>query len=261
MKCAKCGYISFDYLSECKKCQTSMAAAREGFGFSAAKSAVPSLLASLLRDYQPEAQQKNPAFDTDTYDPFNLQEEIGITLNEGFRIDPPDTARVVADTGESEEDFSLLDLSDEELELLIDRDTFANGEKGQIQSTPLMEAEGAKEPDGPFFSLQSASASPEIAMIEEAAAFPDEELSLSLEDFYETENEAQAPHRLDLAPDSGGEPVRLENSAGPTPEFENAAEQCAVRPDDLTDDFVIDLSESDLDALLKRLEDSTSGKG
>jgi hypothetical protein len=50
MKCQKCGYVSFDYLSQCKKCGADLTAARGLLGFSELKSEVPSLLGALLRD-------------------------------------------------------------------------------------------------------------------------------------------------------------------------------------------------------------------
>jgi len=48
MKCQKCGFVSFDHLSECTKCGSDLRAVREGLGFSALKSEVPSLLGALL---------------------------------------------------------------------------------------------------------------------------------------------------------------------------------------------------------------------
>jgi hypothetical protein len=50
MKCQKCGFVSFDYLSQCKKCGTDLTAVREQLGFSALKSETPFLLGSLLKD-------------------------------------------------------------------------------------------------------------------------------------------------------------------------------------------------------------------
>jgi hypothetical protein len=50
MKCQKCGFVSFDYLSQCKKCGANLSAVRELLGFSAVKSEVPCLLGALLRN-------------------------------------------------------------------------------------------------------------------------------------------------------------------------------------------------------------------
>jgi hypothetical protein len=49
MKCQKCGFVSFDYLSQCKKCGADLTAVRELLGFSALKSEVPALLGTLLK--------------------------------------------------------------------------------------------------------------------------------------------------------------------------------------------------------------------
>jgi hypothetical protein len=50
MKCQKCGFVSFDYLSQCKKCGADLTGVRELLGFSALKSEVPSLLGTLLKN-------------------------------------------------------------------------------------------------------------------------------------------------------------------------------------------------------------------
>jgi hypothetical protein len=49
MKCDKCGFVSFDYLSECRRCGANLTATREHLGFSALKSEVPFLLGALLK--------------------------------------------------------------------------------------------------------------------------------------------------------------------------------------------------------------------
>jgi hypothetical protein len=50
MRCQKCGFVSFDYLSQCKKCGADLTVVRELLGFSASKSEVPSLLGALLKN-------------------------------------------------------------------------------------------------------------------------------------------------------------------------------------------------------------------
>lgn len=260
MKCAKCGYISFDHLSECKKCQTSMASAREGLGFAAARPAAPALLGSLLRDSQPTAPQDDHAADTEAYISFGTQEEISGALNEGFVSAPAEAARPVADPVETQEDFSLLDLSDEELELLIEQDASEQGEKEQIEPTALADGEGDTYPQELPSSPEEVSASLEIAMPEEPeaspVASPVEEPLLSFEDFLETDT----PDRLDLAADSSEAQERPDSDKGPSPELEHAVEHSEARPGDPEKEFVIDLSESELDALLERLEGDTKRK-
>ncbi len=221
MKCAKCGYVSFDHLSECKKCQASMAAVREALGFSAAKPAAPSLLGSLLGASQSLAES-HAAADSQTHVAFNPQEDIGSVLSEGFMSEPAS-----AHPAEAEEDFSLLDLSDEELESLIVKDTFTNEEGEDLQPTGEI----------------AFSPSAEITLPEPAGESPLEEQVLSFDDFHEA-SEKPAP----VAPDFDGESLRLEDGPVLSLEFEHAAPPAA------DGDFVIDLSESELETLLKRLE-------
>ncbi len=233
MKCIKCSYVSFDHLSECKKCQTSLAAAREDLGFSSVKPAVPSLLGSLLRDFQ--AQRTKPSDASENFAAFSLKPEAGDALNEVFRIEHDDVAGVVADAGDTEEDFSLLDISDEELELLIESP--GDSPKEKTRSTG-----------------QTVSPSQSIAMPVLAEESPDDALTLSFDDFDETENETTT---LDLSADTLGEPAWLQNEPPLTLEFEHAEEHPARRPEESGNDFIIDLSETDLDTLLKRLEDNS----
>ncbi|MDR3557567.1 MAG: hypothetical protein P4L55_22650 [Syntrophobacteraceae bacterium] len=231
MRCEKCGYVSFDHLSECKNCHASMTAAREGFRFSTAKPSVPSLLGSLLNETPPTAKAPSPAADTETYHSFELQGEIPGALGEEFTIESG-----------SEEDFSLLDISDEELELLIEQDSLESNDK----STGPMETGGSKQPGKPVSSPPAGSASSEIGMVQGVDASSDGDLELSLDDFFEMENETKADHQPGLTANSHGGPA--------TPPAE------AAQSNDSMDDFVIDLSESDLDDLLKRLEESAGKK-
>jgi hypothetical protein len=49
MKCDKCGFVSFDYLAECRRCSADLTGTREQLGFSSLKSEVPFLLGALLK--------------------------------------------------------------------------------------------------------------------------------------------------------------------------------------------------------------------
>lgn len=69
MKCVKCGYISFDYLSVCKKCGVSLNQARSGLGFLESKPEPPEYLKALLNEggaSGSDAQGTKPAVDDDT---------------------------------------------------------------------------------------------------------------------------------------------------------------------------------------------------
>lgn len=49
MRCQKCGYISFDYLSECKSCGVDLKAVRDGLGLFSFEPAIPFFLERLLK--------------------------------------------------------------------------------------------------------------------------------------------------------------------------------------------------------------------
>lgn len=49
MKCHECGFVSFDNLSECRRCGADLAEIRERLGFTTLKSEVPFLLGALLK--------------------------------------------------------------------------------------------------------------------------------------------------------------------------------------------------------------------
>jgi hypothetical protein len=119
MKCTKCGYVSFDYLSECKKCGINLAGIRETLGFQGAKSNVPFFLGSLLKDYvKPSAGDEKhltepaskPSFD---FDDIDLAESFG-NVEPAAKIAAERAGAPAAEPLETE-DFNLLDISDEEL--------------------------------------------------------------------------------------------------------------------------------------------------
>ncbi len=214
MKCDKCGYVSFDHLLECKNCQASMAAARESFNFPTAKPAPPSLLGSLLHNPLPHIDQPFQGPDTETSDPFSFHEETGGEQGE-FGVAAPG----IGAPNEQEEDFSLLDISDEELQKLVEHDAFGSKNK----------------------TLPQASAPGEISMPGKADDLMD--MEISLEDFFEDEGQG------------GAAPKETESTPPPS----ESTRVSAGKPD-TADDLEIDLSESDLEDLLKRLEQTTGGK-
>ncbi len=129
MKCTKCGFVSFDYLSECRKCGTDISAARDLLGFSSVKPSVPSLLGSLLGKSAPLPEPGPLSVEEPAALPtFDFEEEPEIA--DGFKLvdseadggAPGLVTAPLPESDEGEEDFSLLDLTDDELDLLIDKD-------------------------------------------------------------------------------------------------------------------------------------------
>jgi hypothetical protein len=53
MKCNKCGFVSFDYLAECKKCGNDLTVVRDSLGLCPVRPNVPFLLGPLLKGYDP----------------------------------------------------------------------------------------------------------------------------------------------------------------------------------------------------------------
>jgi hypothetical protein len=244
-----------------------MAAVREGLGFLAARPAVPSLLGSLLREHQSPAQQTPPVSTPETLDPFSLPSEMSISLDEGFGAQPAATALAASNTGEVEEDFSLLDLSDEELEQLIDQDSPDTGKREETLPGDLLGISMDEYLDETFSLPETDPQSPIAMTSQSPSAVPaqseaasDEEMTLNFDDFFDATDAAKPGDSHDLPGDSLGEPAWLKNEAPLTLQFEPAPEQAPRRPEESENDFVIDLSESDLDALLKRLEDDTKTK-
>ncbi len=140
MKCAKCGFISFDFLSECKKCGTNIAGTREALGFDGNKPAIPFFLGALLQDFdkiQSGSEGGNPE---NTVSSFDFGEESD-SRNGDFKLDDEPGAQL-----RESEDFSLLDLTDDELDLLIaDGEVKKSGAQGAAASVPEQAANAPGE--------------------------------------------------------------------------------------------------------------------
>jgi hypothetical protein len=265
MKCIKCGYVSFDYLSECKKCRTSLTAARNGFGFSGAKPAVPFLLGSLLSVYETPTHVESTVVETEVSTPFSFAEGVG----DGFRLEKPETrtvetASAVVNPSESEEDFSLLDLSDEELELLIDKESLRSGEMEAIPPESDRGGTTNREPE-PLLAAEPAPSPVKIPPREgetpSATGAAQDELVLEFEDYrHGLDSEPEiTPILAEPIPELNGVPRGLEKEPEDTVEFKRGSEQARPQPDDATNDFVIELSENDLDTLLEELRSTPKG--
>lgn len=125
MRCTKCGYVSFDFHSDCRKCGTNLAAIRECLGFQAVKPAVPFLLGSLLKDYvKPPAKTEKDLTAESSLPALDFGEEFEPASGANGKSTAvahasPKFGETASETYEGEE-FNLLDLSSEELDLLIE---------------------------------------------------------------------------------------------------------------------------------------------
>jgi hypothetical protein len=108
MKCSKCGFISFDYLGECKRCGANLASTSDGLGLVSARKSMPFMLGSLLKDYvKPAEGEENSLMAGGTLPAIDLTE-----------IEEPPVPRAPA----AAEDDLNLDFSKEEIELLIEHE-------------------------------------------------------------------------------------------------------------------------------------------
>lgn len=267
MKCNKCGYVSFDYLSECKKCGVSLEATREGLGFGTAKPNVPSFLGALLKDYvkppeEPAAEEPESGFSfdfADEFDPGEIQMEDSqdekslspsrqdpafSALEAGLGMEPSSDFGDLANRGgpgtpkenAEAEDFALLDITDEEMDLLMaDSDDVKTGKSGQSMN---------KSPQ--------ANPADEIVL---TPSMENEELNIgSWEETRSTKDDAE---RLIPKFDVSALPGLSDRPVPSEPEtYGDGVEKITVEDDGLE----ISLSEKDLKTLLADLEVASQKK-
>ena len=259
MRCAKCGYVSFDYLSECKKCRTSLTGTREGLGLFASKPAVPSLLGSLLSDYEHPVKQESGPVESEISTAF----AIGDGFGGGFwQADPesaaPQAATAIAQPDEPEEDFSLLDLSDQELELLIDNGPFTSPQQETVPGSGSADA-GMSVPE----FLSPADEEPPASETGPVETPLSAGTAHGLDDYLTPpDNKAQTASTGELIPKFIGDLPGLKRELPEIDpaQFEAPPEKAEPGQDGSADDFVIELSENDLESLLKELNSTTKGE-
>ena len=109
----------------------------------------PFSLGGLLRDYEPSVAEEKSAAAVSASPSFDFGDDLG-----GFRqveeLSVPGAPSLNPDEGE--EDYSLLDLSDEELELLIDKEPAGGAEKRPDLWMDLDSDKKASDPDHPVRS-------------------------------------------------------------------------------------------------------------
>lgn len=237
MRCTKCGYTSFDYLGECSKCGTSLDGIRDGLGFSAARPAVPFLLRSLIKNGADSVEQDSTPEKEPGSSSFEFEEEFG----GGFQIVHENEAQsepeAIPNPDEGEEDFSLLDLSDEELELLIDKKPDqASGKQPDLWLEPEAAGDVTTPAPAPARDFAFGQAGNE-GQVKESAFDLDFDLNMP-------------PATAAKSPDSG---IELGMPAAPASEAPQA-EVAGQKQQEIEDDFLVELSEDDLETLLMDLD-------
>jgi hypothetical protein len=123
MKCQKCGFVSFDYLSQCKKCGADLTAVRELLGFSALKSEVPFLLSALLQSGGKGSGGKETS-DVEAGS-LNLNSNSGLHWPEAPGSEqvpqkPSDASDRKLAPGKTSKDELVIELSEDDLEALAE---------------------------------------------------------------------------------------------------------------------------------------------
>jgi hypothetical protein len=174
MKCQKCGFVSFDYLSECKKCGIDLMGMRDGLGMMAVRPQTPSFLESILKDYQGSStgeRNQEPASFESTLPSLDLDDESAdVTAN------PRKESLKEIVLEDSDIDF-------EESEILFDdaNPTFGQGDTASVQPQSNLSSPPEplqldidfllddKDPDAPTGSPPSADEASKAATTRQSA--------------------------------------------------------------------------------------------
>ena len=123
MKCQKCGFVSFDYLSECRACGADLTIIRQRLGFSALKSEVPFLLGTLLKGGG-KSESRQEWVDEEAED-FDLITSSGLGSGHLSNLKPTTENPTSVSTDSLElvdraEDELLIELSEADFEVLTE---------------------------------------------------------------------------------------------------------------------------------------------
>lgn len=253
MKCQKCGYTSFDFLAECKKCGTDLVTIRDALGFDAVKPSMPFFLGALLKDYTSSAPRKKDS--RDQYAEIEFGE---------FEMDAQDKQEGVAPTlgfpggasdGAGRSSLSPgRDVRNDEITLAAPASPVV-AEAASVSAPPvsekndslgeldfdvdfLLEPEPPKSSTAPPVSRSPISSSP-------SAALPDNDQDLAAIDISDDELRLLI-EEIDSVP-----------KAPATPRATRAPSQPAESPATTSEDnLIIELSDKDLENLLLELEET-----
>jgi hypothetical protein len=252
MRCHKCGYISFDHLSECKKCGVDLTGTRDRLGMAPVKPSEPFLLGGLLKDYKKDLRTESVA--------------------------PVGAAQMGMESGDIEFDSETsFDLEFADFE---DRDSSGESFPGQAQVRDQLDSarkvlediEGARQTSRPAATESAMDLDLDSALYEASVddmealhgadseplgALPEDmEIELSMEDLdqFIEDSEPTKPieARRKTAADSSGSVAgsTLELIMNDEPPLKAAAEE----------ELAIELSAEDLEGLLQELDETTGGK-
>jgi hypothetical protein len=170
MRCAKCGYVSFDHLNNCPKCSKDLSGSREDLNLLDFRPEVPFLLGSLVGEMEGGGAQQE----------LSLTQETELELG-GLGMSEPSASEGI-DMGDleipseenSSEEVSLSEIALDDLET-IEASSMGDAEGGDLQLDDLAElssgdASVAEEEEG-FLGLEIES---EGESFEDLGGFEDE---------------------------------------------------------------------------------------
>jgi hypothetical protein len=177
MRCAKCGYVSFDHLNNCPKCSKDLSGSREDLNLLDFRPEVPFLLGSLVGEMEGGGAQQE----------LSLTQETELELG-GMGMSEPSASEGI-DMGDleipseenSSEEVSLSEIALDDLET-IEASSMGDAEGGELQLDDLAEMSSgdssvSKEEEG-FLGLEIES---EGDSFEDMGGFEDE-ISLEPDD-------------------------------------------------------------------------------
>lgn len=180
MRCPKCGFNSFDYLSECKKCSADLTKTRQELGLTGIKPTTPFLLGPLLKEHkeaEPEVKKvaAPDAFAELQHASLGLEDDLSLSpgaaedaaedaggIDFFDRAQPPAAKTAKTSSQPVEDDDISFDLSDEQadwsfLDEQVDED---------FLSQPGQAEDGKKSPPLGDSAKKSVKQADEDAVIE-----------------------------------------------------------------------------------------------
>jgi len=226
MRCPKCGYHSFDYLSECGKCHTDLSKVRQELGFSSVRPTMPAWLVSLVKEGPQHAKM----------------DQVG----HAEAIDLDDLLQASALAAESVPELSLEDDS-------IPAEAAAEPIEFQLDDADqTLRAEvGGKSGERAPVPIESPAATAAVPVEIQADLDPpaSAEMTIDLSD------DLHDWSLLDLQMDEGDGPAASELQEGAHAAERSLAAAPRVKPGkEAKDEAIIELSEEDLEGLLLELE-------
>lgn len=247
MRCPKCGYFSFDYLTECGKCGVGLSEVKEKLGLVAIKPSVPFFLGSLLKDGTPPEGVADD-WDGQTASPGSNLSEIEFGEDYDLSIGPAEEdapAEKSAPLADSE--FSLFDLGVPELQEEIHGVRSGGGQTSQ-QMKPTPGNEPAAVSSSVRLDASASAAEPSRRTVAEE----DEgglTLDLTIEDF-EEKTEVQGAGSAVVPPSETQTVV-----SGGT-DLDSTATAPLVLDDNFPHDLVLELDDMDAEGTASSKVDS-----